>query len=73
MFLTKITKSFRKYFVDQYLFQITHFKMAATWNVKLNAQGRTMNLTVQAGTQPEARKIAEHQYPGYKAVTAQRA
>ena len=26
-----------------------------------------------AGTQPEARKIAEHQYPGYKAVTAQRA
>ncbi len=47
--------------------------MAATWNVKLNAQGRTMNVTVQAGTQPEARKIAEHQYPGYKAVTAQRA
>ena len=49
------------------------FKMAATWNVKLTAQGRTMNVTVQAGTQPEARKIAEHQYPGYKAVTAQRA
>ena len=48
-------------------------KMAATWNVKLTAQGRTMNVTVQAGTQPEARKIAEHQYPDYKAVTAQRA
>ena len=47
--------------------------MAATWNVKLTAQGRTMNVRVQAGTQPAARKIAEHQYPGYKAVTAQRA
>ena len=47
--------------------------MTATWNVKLTAQGRTMNVTVQAGTQPEARKIAEHQYPSYKAVTAQRA
>ena len=49
------------------------FKMAATWNVKLTAQGRIMNVTVQAGTQPEARKIAEHQYPSYKGVTAQRA
>ena len=47
--------------------------MTATWNVKLTAQGRTMNVTGESGTQPEARKIAEHQYPGYKAVTAQRA
>ncbi len=46
--------------------------MVANWNIKLTAQGRTMNVTVQAGTQPEARKIAKHQYPGYKAVTAQR-
>jgi murein tripeptide amidase MpaA len=53
--------------------QISENKMAATWNVKLSAQGRTMNVTVQAGTQPEAKKIAEHQHPGYKAVTAQRA
>ena len=47
--------------------------MTATWNVKLTAKGRTMKVTVQAGTKPEARKIAEHQYPSYKAVTAQRA
>ena len=73
MFKKIITKSFRKYFLDYYLLNLLIFKMAATWNVKLTAQGRTMNVTVQAGTQPEARKIAEHQYPGYKAVTAQRA
>ena len=47
--------------------------MTATWNVKLTARGRTINVTVESGTQPEARKIAEHQYPSYKGVTAQRA
>ena len=47
--------------------------MTATWNVKLTARGRTINVTVQSGTQSEARKIAKHQYPSYKEVTAQRA
>jgi hypothetical protein len=43
-----------------------------TWTVKLIHQGRTMVVHVQATGQAEARRIAEHQYPGYKAMTAQR-
>lgn len=46
--------------------------MQNTWRVKLIDKGRTMTVTVQAHTQPEARRIAEHQYPGYRAYTAQR-
>lgn len=43
-----------------------------TWQVKLIDKGRTMQVEVQATSQAEARRIAEHQYPGYKAMTAQR-
>jgi hypothetical protein len=32
-----------------------------------------MTVTVPAYTQAEARRTAEHQYPEYKAMTAQRA
>ena len=44
-----------------------------TWNVKLIDKGRTMVVQVQATSQAEARRIAEHQYPSYTAMTAQRA
>jgi hypothetical protein len=44
-----------------------------TWNVKLIDKGRTLQVQVQAHTQAEARRVAEHHYPGYKAMTAQRA
>ncbi len=44
-----------------------------TWNVKLIDKGRTLQVQVQAHTQTEARRVAEHHYPGYKAMTAQRA
>jgi hypothetical protein len=40
--------------------------------VKLINKGRTMQVTVPAYTQKEARDLAEHQYPGYKAMSAQR-
>ena len=43
-----------------------------TWNVKLIDKGRTMTIQVLATGQAEDRRIAEHQYPGYKAMTAQR-
>ena len=43
----------------------------ATWAVKLIDKGRTLQVHVQAHTQAEARTIAEHQYPGYKAMSAQ--
>tara|TARA_B100000700_G_C14275233_1_gene503390 strand:+ start:376 stop:477 length:102 start_codon:yes stop_codon:yes gene_type:complete len=32
-----------------------------------------MNVNVPATMQPETRKIVKHQYPGYKAVSAQKA
>ena len=44
-----------------------------TWNVKLIDKGRTLQVQVQAHTQAEARRVAEHHYPGYKAMTAQHA
>ena len=34
---------------------------------------RTLQMQVQAHTQAEARTIAEHQYPGYKAMSTKRA
>jgi hypothetical protein len=40
--------------------------------VKLINKGRTIETTVQAHTQPEARKFAENMYPGYKVMSAQR-
>ena len=40
--------------------------------VKLINKGRTIEVTVPAYTQKEAREFAEHQYPGYKAMSAQR-
>jgi hypothetical protein len=40
--------------------------------VKLINKGRTMQVTVPAYTQKEARDLAEHQYPEYKAMSAQR-
>jgi hypothetical protein len=40
--------------------------------VKLINKGRTIEITIPAYTQKEARELAEHQYPGYKAMTAQR-
>jgi hypothetical protein len=40
--------------------------------VKLINKGRTMQVTVPAYTQKEARDLAEYQYPGYKAMSAQR-
>jgi hypothetical protein len=40
--------------------------------VKLINKGRTIEATVQAHTQPEAKKFAENMYPGYRAMTAQR-
>ncbi len=42
------------------------------FRVKLIDKGRTIEVTLPAYTQAEARKLAEHQYPGYKAMTAQR-
>jgi len=42
------------------------------WKVKLIDKGRTLEIVIPANTQQEARAIAEHQYPGYKAMTAQR-
>ena len=44
----------------------------STFYVKLINKGRTIETTVQAHTQPEARKFAENLYPGYKAMSAQR-
>jgi len=44
----------------------------STFYVKLINKGRTIETTVQAHTQPEARKFAENMYPGYKAMSAQR-
>lgn len=44
----------------------------STFFVKLINQGRVLETTVQASTQPEARKFAENMYPGYKAMSAQR-
>ena len=52
---------------------VSCFMAQETWNVKLIDKGRTMTVQVQATGQAEARRIAEHQYPGYKAMTAQRA
>lgn len=40
--------------------------------VKLINKGRTLEVTVPAHTQKEARELAEYQYPGYKVMTAQR-
>lgn len=40
--------------------------------VKLNNKGRTMRVTVPAYTQKGARDLAEYQYTGYKAISAQR-
>jgi hypothetical protein len=42
------------------------------WSVKLINKGRTIIVTVPAYTQAKARKTAEHQYPEYKAIIAQR-
>ena len=41
--------------------------MQNTWEVYLNKQGRPMTVQVQATNQQEARRHAEHMYPGYKA------
>jgi hypothetical protein len=46
--------------------------MQSTWSVYLNKQGHPMTVQVQAGNQNEARRFAEHQYPGYKAGAAKR-
>lgn len=46
---------------------------AVLWKVKLINMGRTMTVTVPAYTQREARELAEHQYPPYRAMSAQRA
>ena len=40
--------------------------------VKLINKGRTIEITIPAYTQKEARELAEYLYPGYKAMTAQR-
>lgn len=40
--------------------------------VKLINKGRTLEVTIPAYTQKEARDLAEYQYPGYKAMSAQR-
>jgi len=45
---------------------------ADNFRVKLINQGRTMEITIPAYTQAEARQLAEYQYPGYKAMSAQR-
>ena len=47
--------------------------MQATWEVYLNHHGRAMTVQVQATNQAEARRHAEHMYPGYKAGSAKRA
>ena len=44
----------------------------STFFVKLINQGLVIETTVQAHTQPEARKFAENMYPGYRAMSAQR-
>ena len=44
----------------------------STWEVHMNNSGRPMDVQVQAGNQAEARKFAEHQYPGYKAGRTKR-
>ena len=46
--------------------------MQNTWSVYLNKQGRPMTVEVQATNQQEARRHAEHMYPGYKAGAAKR-
>lgn len=43
-----------------------------TYYVKLINKGRVIEVTVPAYTQKEARELAEYQYPGYKAMTAQK-
>jgi hypothetical protein len=45
---------------------------ADNFRVKLINQGRTMEITIPAYTQAEALQLAEYQYPGYKAMSAQR-
>ena len=44
----------------------------STWAVHMNKQGRPMDVQVQAANQAEARRFAEHQYPGYKAGSSKR-
>jgi len=43
-----------------------------TYYVKMINKGRTIEVTVPAYNQKEARELAEHQYPGYKVMSAQR-
>ncbi len=45
----------------------------STWEVHMNQSGRPLDVQVIAHTQAEARKQAEHLYPGYKAGRAKRA
>jgi hypothetical protein len=45
----------------------------STWEVHMNQSGRPLDVEVKAHTQAEARRIAEGQYPGYKAGRAKRA
>lgn len=40
--------------------------------VKLINKGRTLEVMIPAHSQKEARELAEHQYPSYKTMTAQR-
>ena len=55
------------------MFFIPYFMAQATWEVHMNQSGRPLDVEVNAHTQAEARRIAEAQYPGYKAGRAKRA
>lgn len=44
-----------------------------TWKVELYDNGRKMELFVEAMSQREACKFAEHRAPGYRAGSAQEA
>ncbi len=55
------------------MFYITSVMAQSTWEVHMNQSGRPLDVEVNAHTQAEARRIAEAQYPGYKAGRARRA
>ena len=42
------------------------------WEVHMNQSGRPLDVTVNAHSQAEARRMAEHQNPGYKAGRTKR-
>jgi capsular polysaccharide biosynthesis protein len=46
--------------------------MQDTFIVKLINQGRVINISVQATSQQEAKRVAENMYHGYRAMSAQR-